>query len=245
MPLLPLGRPLPADDGGDTPGVTVQAVGPTRNSGAPGQIAAVRRQCVLRHRNPAAAVGVAMVLQGRARAVPVCSSLGAVTRRDVTVAGSVPATAGEWRPTDVQWSTSPSRWWALPAGCRGWPVRFFAAQVRVQMRMLARWPARLVLLPLLECSGGVLVGPDDGGVDRDSPVDVVVGGRRGWDSSKDPLPGAVDGPSDQAPVGGLERAESVRQVAPGRAGAVLPSGGFLVGIRSSGRAQEEGCRLRS
>jgi hypothetical protein len=46
-------------------------------------------------------------------------------------------------------------------------------------------------------SGCVLVSPDDSGVHRHCPVDVVVGVRRCQESGEDHLPGAVDGPPDQ------------------------------------------------
>lgn len=69
---------------------------------------------------------------------------------------------------------------------------------------------------------GVLVGPAHGRVHRRGPADVVGGVGRGQDGGEDPLPGAVDRPSQQPLVGGLERAQFLRQVPPGRARAVLP-----------------------
>ncbi|MEU2266760.1 IS3 family transposase [Streptomyces olindensis] len=62
---------------------------------------------------------------------------------------------------------------------------------------------------------GVLVGPDDRGVHRHRPVEVVIGVRCRQDGGEDHLPGAVDGPSDQPFVSGRERAELVGKVSPG------------------------------
>lgn len=58
--------------------------------------------------------------------------------------------------------------------------------------------------PLFRAAGGVLVGPNDGGVHRYGPVDVVVGVRCGQNGGEDPLPGTVNGPPDQVFVSGLE-----------------------------------------
>ncbi len=66
-----------------------------------------------------------------------------------------------------------------------------------------------------ECSRGVLVGPDDGGVDRYGPVDVVDGIRCGEDGDEDLLPRAVDGPPDQPLMGRLKRAELLGEVPQG------------------------------
>ncbi|MEY9484231.1 hypothetical protein RKD26_000025 [Streptomyces calvus] len=76
------------------------------------------------------------------------------------------------------------------------------------------------------CSGSVLMGPHDRGVHRHRPVEVVSGVRRSQDGGEDHLPGAVDGPSDQPLVSGLERAEFIGEVTPGRVGAVLPRDGL-------------------
>lgn len=53
-------------------------------------------------------------------------------------------------------------------------------------------PARCGLLLPFECSGGVLVGPDHGAVDRDGPVGVAVSVRGREGSGEDLLTGLVD-----------------------------------------------------
>ncbi|KOV97932.1 hypothetical protein ADL02_06905 [Streptomyces sp. NRRL WC-3723] len=60
--------------------------------------------------------------------------------------------------------------------------------------------------------GGVLMGTDDGGVDRDDPVEVAVGVGPGQEGGEDPLPGAVGGALPRTVVGALPRAEVLGQV---------------------------------
>lgn len=81
-------------------------------------------------------------------------------------------------------------------------------------------PARR-LGPLLTGPGGVLVGANDGGVDRDDPVEVAFGVGLGEQSGEDLLPGAVGGPRPQPVVGTLPRPKVLGQVHPGCPGAVL------------------------
>lgn len=57
--------------------------------------------------------------------------------------------------------------------------------------------------PLLTSPGGVLVSANDGGVDRDDPVEVAFGVGLGEQSGEDLLPGAVGGPLPQPVVGTL------------------------------------------
>jgi hypothetical protein len=80
--------------------------------------------------------------------------------------------------------------------------------------------------PFFSGTGGVLVSPADGGVHRHGPADVGISVGCRQNRGEDSFPDAVRGPPDQAFVSGLERAELVRQVPPGRAGAVLPRDGF-------------------
>ncbi len=69
--------------------------------------------------------------------------------------------------------------------------------------------------------GGVLVGADDCGVDGDDPVQVAFGVGLGEQGGEDAVPCAVDRPHPQPAVGALPRAETLGQVHPRRAGAVL------------------------
>ncbi len=55
------------------------------------------------------------------------------------------------------------------------------------------------------------------------PGTADAGTLRRQTGGEDHLPGAVDGPTGQALMGGLERAELVGEVPPGRVGAVLPA----------------------
>lgn len=149
--------------------------------------------------------------------------------------GRVPGLPGPRRGTRMR-DITVSKARASPA----WPAVTVKARGRARPSA-ARWT--LVLNPPRErprhdrrarrsgpppfgCSGGVLVGPDDRGVHRHRPVDVVVGVRRCQDGGENRLPGAVDGPSDQPPVRSLERAEFLGQVPPERVGAVLPREGL-------------------
>lgn len=83
----------------------------------------------------------------------------------------------------------------------------------------------------------MLVSPADGGVHRDVPAHVAAGIRHCKDSREDPFSCAVHGPPDQAFVRGLKGPELLWQIAPGRAGAVLPrddfQGSAVIGPSSS------------
>ncbi|RKT08626.1 hypothetical protein BX286_6737 [Streptomyces sp. 3211.6] len=67
-------------------------------------------------------------------------------------------------------------------------------------------------------TGSMLVSTDDGGVDRDVPVDLTCRVRRGLDLLKKTLPRSVCGPQPVAFVDGLPWAEPFGQVTPLNAG---------------------------
>lgn len=69
--------------------------------------------------------------------------------------------------------------------------------------------------------GGVLVGTDDRGVDRDDPVEVAFGVGLREQGGEHLFPGAVGRPPPQPVVSPLPRTEAFGQVRPRRAGAVL------------------------
>lgn len=75
-------------------------------------------------------------------------------------------------------------------------------------------------------SRGMPMGPADGGVHRDGPADVVTTIRDSRHRGQDPLPGSVHRPSDQSFVCGPERSQFIWEIAPGRAGPVLPGNGL-------------------
>lgn len=60
--------------------------------------------------------------------------------------------------------------------------------------MVSRLPD---LRPIAAGSGGVLMCPNDGGVDGNDPFQVLLGVRLGQQSHEHPLPGAVDRPLPQ------------------------------------------------
>lgn len=64
----------------------------------------------------------------------------------------------------------------------------------------------------------MLVRADDGGVDRDVPVDLTRRIGCGLDLLEQPLPGTVGGPQAMAFIDGLPRAEPFGQVTPLHAG---------------------------
>ncbi len=76
--------------------------------------------------------------------------------------------------------------------------------------------------PFLPGTGGMLVGPDDGGVHTEDPFDLTDGVVLDDHLVQDPLPDAVRGPHSQPLVGGLPRPVTLRQVTPRRAGPQFP-----------------------
>lgn len=105
-------------------------------------------------------------------------------------------------------------------------------QVDLRAQATARTSERVVLglgparCPPFSGSGRMLVSPADGGVHRDGPTHVVISIRHCKNCCENPFPCTVHGPPDQTLVSGLKRSELLWQVAPGRAGAVLPRDGF-------------------
>lgn len=80
---------------------------------------------------------------------------------------------------------------------------------------------RLACRGPLTSPGRVLVSSDDGGVDRDDPVQVTFGIGLGEQGGENLLPGSVGCPHPQPVVGTLPRPEVFGQVHPRRPGAVL------------------------
>src|SRR5919112_69485 len=71
-------------------------------------------------------------------------------------------------------------------------------------------------------AGGVLVGPHDGGVDHDVPVDLPDGIRAGLGMGQQALPGPISLPAAEPLIAGLPGPIALGQIPPRHPGGQLP-----------------------